>query len=214
MYSEDPTSAFYAEALEVYQTVRNLTPAQREIALYWADEPGRTATPAGHWMAILTQILKDGEFTLDFAAEAYAKLGITAADAFIACWHTKYQYNLLRPISYIQKVIDASWNVTGTATPVVSPSFPEYTSGHSVQSSAAAFVLSELLGDNFTFRDTTHHSLGFASRSYNSFTEAAMEAALSRLYGGIHYRSAIEAGMLQGRCVGQRVSALQFRKLE
>jgi hypothetical protein len=212
-YSEEPGSDFYAQGLEVYQTVLNLTPEQKEIALFWADEPGQTATPPGHWMSILTSIIKERDDSLAFAAEVYAKVGIATADAFIACWYTKYRYNMLRPISYIQKVLDPGWNAQEITDPVITPPYPEYTSGHSVQSAAAAYVLTDLLGDNFAFTDTTHSSRGYAARTYGSFYEAAQEAAISRLYGGIHYREAIEAGLVQGRCIGERIAALDFREV-
>ncbi len=212
-YAEEPGSDFYAQGLEVYETVLNLTPEQRDIALFWADNPGETATPPGHWIAILSSIIKDRGDSLALAAEAYAKVGIATADAFITCWYTKYQYNLLRPISYIQQVLEPSWNAQEITDPVITPPFPEYTSGHSVQSAAAAYVLSDLLGDNFAFTDTTHSMRGYAPRSYGSFDDAAQEAAISRLYGGIHYRAAIEQGLVQGRCIGERISALELRKV-
>ena len=210
-YSEDPESDFYRQALEVYQTVKEVTPEQREIALFWSDEGGATATPAGHWFSILTSIIKEQDLSLAFAAEAYAKLGMATSDAFIASWYTKYQYNLLRPITYIQRFIDASWNDPFVTDPLATPPFPEYTSGHSVQTAAAAYMMTELLGDDFAFTDDTHRSRGFAPRTYDSFWEAAEEAAISRLYGGVHFRDAIEHGLTQGKCVAQRVSTLQFR---
>ena len=209
-YSEDPGSAFYAEALEVQQTVASLTPEERTIARYWADNPAETSTPPGHWTAILTRFLSEGGYSLTQAAEAYAKLEIALADSFIVCWRDKYQYNVVRPISYIQQVIDASWNTPKVTDPVVTPPFPEYPSGHSVQSAAAAAVLTELFGA-VPFTDHTHDALGLGPRTFPSFWAAAEEAAISRLYGGIHYRAAIEQGLGQGRCIGGRVGALQFR---
>jgi hypothetical protein len=211
-YSEDSSSQFYREALEVYETVKRRDPQEVEIALFWADDAGRTATPPGHWVAILGQVLTQEEASLALAAEAYARLGIAVADSFITCWYTKYIYQVPRPISYIQQVIDVTWNVDALTDPVRTPPFPEYTSGHSVQSSAAAQVLTELFGEDYAFTDHTNAYLGFAPRSYGSFAEAAGEAAMSRLYGGIHYRSAIEQGVAQGRCVGERVLALEFKQ--
>jgi membrane-associated phospholipid phosphatase len=210
-YSEDPRSQFYLEAWEVYQIGLNLSSEQRLIAHFWSDDPAITATPPGHWVAILGQVLAQEKSTLDTAAEAYAKLGIAVADAFITCWRTKYIYNLLRPITYIQQVIDPNWNRGAIIDPVSTPPFPEYTSGHSVQSSAAATVLSGIFGNEYAFIDATHIGRGLAPRHYHSFAAAAHEAALSRLYGGIHYRSAIEVGVEQGACIGQRVLQLKFR---
>ncbi|HEV8675305.1 MAG TPA: vanadium-dependent haloperoxidase [Methylomirabilota bacterium] len=158
-------------------------------------------TPPGHSVSILTEVIRAHGFALDLAAEAYARLGIAVADAFIACWRTKFHYNLLRPVTYIRAVIDAGW------TPVLTtPPFPEYTSGHSVQSGAAAQVLTDMLGP-LPFIDQTH----LPPRAFDSFFEAAEEAAISRLYGGIHFRPAIERGLEQGICVGQAVGALDFR---
>ena len=109
-YSTDPDSAAYKEAQEVYDTVRNLTPEQREIALFWADDPNLTATPPGHSIAIATQVLRDENASLALAAETYARTGIAVADAFIGCWYIKYKYNRIRPIDYIRRAIDPNWN--------------------------------------------------------------------------------------------------------
>ena len=211
-YSDELNSRFYVEALEVYLVGKDRTPEQTDIALFWSDDAGRTSTPPGHWISILNQVLAQEDATLDTAAEAYAKVGLAVADAFIICWHTKYQYNVLRPISYIQAVIDPTWDAPEITDPVMTPPFPEYTSGHSVQSSAAALVLTSLFGDNYAFTDNTHAALGLAPRSFPSFAAAAEEAAISRLYGGIHYRAAIENGFEQGQCVGGRVLALKFHE--
>ncbi|MGH3102611.1 MAG: vanadium-dependent haloperoxidase [Gaiellaceae bacterium] len=127
------------EARECYDAARALTPEQAAIARFWSDDPGATATPPGHSISILTQTLRRFDAPLDRAAEAYARFGIAVADAFIACWRTKYRYNLLRPVTYVRRVLDPAW------TPLLAtPPFPEYTSGHSVQSAAAAPVLTEL----------------------------------------------------------------------
>ncbi|MCB0056085.1 MAG: vanadium-dependent haloperoxidase, partial [Caldilineaceae bacterium] len=205
-YSEDVTSQFSLEALEVYQIVNNLNDEQMEIARFWADDPGKTGTPPGHSLAILTQVVKDQDLTLDQAAEAYARLGIALADSFISCWQTKFATDIVRPVTYIQQFIDPGW-----IPPVNTPPFPEYTSGHSVQTAAAAAVLGALFGDDYAFTDHTHDDLGYAPRSFASFSDLASEAAISRLYGGIHYNSAIEVGLQQGACIGQRVNTLRFR---
>jgi hypothetical protein len=205
-YSEEPGSACYAEAREVYETASALPPEQAAIARFWSDDPGATATPSGHWIAILTQVIRARGAALDVAAEAYAKVGMVVADAFIICWSTKYRYNVLRPITYIQALIDPRW------TPLlVTPPFPEYTSGHSVQSAAAAHVLTDLFGP-MPFTDDTHAARGLPPRSFSSFVAAAAEAAISRLYGGIHFRPAIERGLEQGVCLGRQIDALRFRR--
>lgn len=207
-FSTDPGSAFFGEALEVHDTVNALTEEQLVIARFWADDPGLTATPPGHSLSILRQVLQARDANLAQAAEAYAKVGIAVCDAFIVCWQTKYIHNLLRPITYIRRHIDPAW---GDPLPVGTPPFPEYTSGHSVQSGAAATVLKALFGD-VRFTDHTHDERGFAPRSFDSFDAFAQEAAISRLYGGIHYRAAIERGIVQGRCIGEAAARLRTRR--
>jgi hypothetical protein len=201
-YSEDAASPFYREAYECYASVNRLTSDQEAIARFWSDDPGETATAPGHSISILTQLVRALDLPLGMAADAYAKVGIAVADAFISCWSTKYRVNLLRPVTYVRQLIDVNW------TPLlITPPFPEYTSGHSVQSGAAAQVLTDLFG-SVVFTDRTHERRGLAARSFGSFMHAAQEAAISRLYGGIHFRAACERGLEQGICVGKRVSAL------
>ena len=205
-YSTDPSSTFFMQAKEVYSTSVMLTADEEQIAQFWSDAAGMTATPAGHWVAITTQVLRDKHASLDVAAVTYAKLGMAVADAFIANWAIKYKYNVIRPISYVRSEIDGSW------TPLLgTPPFPEYPSGHSTQSAAAAQVLTDVFGMT-SFTDPGYTTAGFAPRSFDSFFAAADEAAISRMYGGIHYRAAIENGLDQGRCVGMKVSALQLRQ--
>jgi len=184
-YSEDPASEFHGLATDVYTITLNLTDEQRTIANYWADNAGSTGAPPGHWIAIVGQIARNHGPSLMAAAEAYTRVGLAVADAFISCWQTKYTYNLLRPVIYIQDVIDPTWGPL-----LVTPSFPSYTSGHATQSGAAAVVLTDMFGV-VAFTDTlfTDHNLvpPQAPRAFISFEEAAEEAALSRLYGGIHY---------------------------
>ena len=207
-YSEEPGSAFYKEGEEVYRISNQATQEQRQFALYWADDPGKTPTPAGHWAFIATDLLKSRKASLGEASEVYAQLTVAMADAFIAAWHTKYALNLLRPVTYVQLVMDSNW-VPGL---IATPPFPEFPSGHSVQSSAAAAVLGRSFGASTAFTDNTHNDRGWGPRNFKSFAAAADEAALSRLYGGIHFRAGIENGQVQGRCVADRVLALKFKR--
>jgi hypothetical protein len=210
-YDPAPGSTFDREALEVYDAVEGATVEQRDIARFWADDPGVTATPPGHAISITAQLARADELDLMTAAEAYAKVGLAVADAFIVCWRAKYEVNLLRPITYLQRHVDPSWGSASRPLPVTTPPFPEYPSGHSVQSAAAAEVLADLFGPDRRFTDHTHDRLGFAPRSFTSFEHAAQQAAMSRLFGGIHFRPAIEHGLEQGRCVGRAVNALVTR---
>ena len=198
-WSTAATSRFYAEAKRVYDVGSSLTDDQRQTVLYWADNPGQTGTPMGHWLAIGSQLVSQLELSADQAAEMFVLVTLAQADAFIAVWHEKYRVNLLRPVTYIRRYIDPSWTPA-----IVTPPFPEYPSAHSGQSAAAATVLTELLGE-VAFEDSTNLALGHPVRRYASFREAADEAAMSRLYGGIHYPMANENGKAVGRCIGRLV---------
>jgi hypothetical protein len=209
-FSKAAGSSFAIEAQEVYDTVNNLTPEQMDIALFWADGGG-TLTPPGHWVSVAGQVLAQEGLSLDVAAEAYAKVGLAVADAFISCWEIKFTYHLLRPITYIRDpagpINDPAW-----LSPIATPPFAEFSSGHSTQSGAVAQVLTDLLGD-VAFTDHTHDGAGLAPRAFTSFAEAADEAAISRLYGGIHFRAAIERGLEQGRCIAATILRnVEFRR--
>lgn len=202
-FSTNNASAFYAAALEVYNVGLGLTAEQKTIADYWADGAGATGTPPGHWIAIVSQIARNDRLALAAAAEAYARVGIAVHDAFIACWNAKYVYNLQRPVTYINHNINANWT-----TYIATPNFPTYTSGHSTQSGAAARVLTDMFGIK-RFTDTTHTNHGLTPsqqpRTFNSFDEAGAEAAISRLYGGIHYTFDNNDGLASGQCIGQKI---------
>jgi membrane-associated phospholipid phosphatase len=152
------------------------------------------------------QILERDDVGIEKSVEVLARLGVALADAFIGCWQTKYEFDLLRPVTYIRRTIDKSWE-----SAIITPPFPEYPSGHSTQSAAAAVVLTDLFGENFAFEDATHAKDGLEPRHYASFWAAAEEAGISRLYGGIHFRAAIERGLEQGRCIGAHAVALRTR---
>jgi len=206
-YSEDPASDFYAEAMEVYETARTLTPEQAEIARFWSDDPMLSPTPPGHWISIGWTILDERGAGLEDSADVMARLGIAQADAFIANWEAKYRHDLLRPVTYIRRLIDKTWEPL-----LITPPFPEDPSGHSTQSGAAASVLTAIFGPGVAFADDTHIDDGLPVRTFSGFWEAANEAGISRLYGGIHFRAAIENGLAQGDCVGGHVNALQTRR--
>lgn len=206
-YSEDKNSAFYKEALEVFETKRDLSPDQKTIARFWSDDPMLSPTPPGHWISIALQIFERDNVGLEKSVDVLARLGVAEADAFIGCWNAKFQYDLLRPVTYIRRVMDPKWESL-----LITPPFPEYPSGHSAQSAAAAVVLTDAFGDNFAFEDATHARDGLEPRAFASFWAAAAEAGISRLYGGIHFRAAIERGLEQGRCIGAFVNALRTKR--
>jgi hypothetical protein len=206
-YSEEPGSPFHAEAMEVYEVSRGLTPEQKLIARFWSDDPMLSPTPPGHWISIVLGIAQRDALTIERQVDALVRLGIAVSDGFIVNWRDKYEYDLLRPVTYIRRVIDPKWEAL-----LITPPFPEYPSGHSTQSGAAAQVLTHVFGEPFAFTDATHEADGLAPRDFPDFWTAAREAGISRLYGGIHFRSAIDLGLEQGACVGDYVNGLQTWK--
>ena len=214
-FSTEVGSQFHAQAMAVLRQSVDNTDADRATARFWTDNPGSftppfgtaTGLPAGHWMRIASQATEQRGLPLDETLEALVRLGLTTHDAFLACWTTKYRTNLLRPITYINRWIDPTWTSL-----INTPQFPEHTSGHSVSSAAAAVVLTDLLGEQ-RFVDDTQAHLGMPPRTFASFDAAAREAAKSRLFGGIHYPSGIEAGLEQGRRIGElAVDRLRTRR--
>jgi membrane-associated phospholipid phosphatase len=198
-FSTEPGSAFYEDARRVYETWRVLTPEQREIALYWADNPGETGTPPGHWLAIAGQMISQERLDGPRAARVLVATALAQADAFIACWGYKFLYNLIRPRTYIRMTLDPAWEPQ-----IPTPPFPEYPSGHSTQSAAAATVLTGLIG-GVPFVDSTSMAIGHGVRRFGSFMDAALEAGQSRIYGGIHFEFGNVGGRMLGECIGRRV---------
>lgn len=206
------TSPFFRQLVEVFETGNTLTQEQRAIAAFWDCNPyvmnvrghamfaTKKITPGGHWMGIVGIAARKAEASMLEAAAAYARTSVALADAFISSWDEKYRSNLVRPETLINLYLDDAWQPL-----LQTPPFPEYTSGHSVISTAAAVVLTDHFGPDFSFADSTEIEYGLPVRSFTSFEQAAAEAAISRLYGGIHYRMAIEEGMKQGRRVGEQV---------
>jgi hypothetical protein len=206
-YSEEADSAFMREATEVLDIRRGITEEQRAIARFWSDDPMLSPTPPGHWISIAMLVLDAEGAELEERVEVMAKLSVALADAFIGCWHEKFRWNFVRPVTVIRAHLDPGFEPL-----LITPPFPEYPSGHSAQSAAAAEVLTGFFGDGFAFTDTTHDDDALPARSFPSFWAAAEEAALSRLYGGIHFRSAIEQGLEQGRCIGAYAAGLRTRE--
>ena len=210
-------TAFYDELIEVYEITKKIEKEGDEaeevkIAQFWDCNPyvstqrghlmfaSKKITPGGHWMGICKIASKKAK--LDFAQSSYSytTTAIALADGFISCWEEKYSSNLVRPETLINSYIDKNWK------PILqTPPFPEYSSGHSVVSGAASTVLTRIFGEDFSFEDDTEVKYGLPIRSFTSFSHAANEAAVSRLYGGIHYRAAIENGLVQGENLGHFV---------
>ncbi len=206
-YSEDKASEFYKQMKEVYDVKNADTDEQKLIARFWSDDPGLSWTPPGHWIGIVLNIADHDKLPVAKTTDALARLGVAVADGFIGCWHDKYKYDYVRPLTVIKKQIDPKWE-----TLLITPPFPEYPSGHSSQSGAAAEALTEVLGDHYAFDDHTHERDGLGVRHFASFWDAANEAGISRMYGGIHFRAAIEQGLAQGKCIGAYAAKLRTVK--
>jgi uncharacterized repeat protein (TIGR01451 family) len=207
-FSAEVGSPFYNDALLVYTTKQNLTPQQTTITQYWADG-GNTVTPPGHSLSILTELSKNENQDLAAATLAFSKLSLSQMDAFINCWKTKYTYNLMRPITYIRTYIDSTWTSL-----IPTPPFPEYTSGHSTQSGAMESVMTGIFGANYGFVDHTHGTSFGGARSFANFGQAADEAAVSRLYGGIHYEFSNTLGVEYGHKIGNNINKLFATELQ
>lgn len=213
-FSKDTTSAFYKLAYEVYSEGKNLDEKSRAIASYWDCNPFAINTsghmmigfkkisPGGHWMNITSIVTTKAKVDLDHGIMIHAIVAGTLMDAFISCWDEKYKGSRVRPETVINRYIDPRWQPL-----LQTPPFPEYTSGHSVISSAVAEILTYFLGDNFSFTDNTEVIFELPTRDFTSFRQAAAEASVSRLYGGIHFRDAIENGQDQGKRVGEFIVA-------
>lgn len=211
-YSLVKGSPYQKELDEVYQIGKALDKQKQDIAYFWDDNAfvmnvaghvmfaSKKMTPGGHWLAIAETVARQKKLSMMQAVEAYTLTSFALTDGFISCWDEKYRSKMVRPETVINKYLDPKW------TPFLqTPPFPEYSSGHSVISTAAATVLTRLIGDNIAFTDSTEFQYGHGVRSFRSFRDAANEASISRLYGGIHYRSALEKGQLQGEKVGEWV---------
>ena len=216
-FSLEKGSDFFNELEEVYKISNEITEKGDEseeikIAQFWDCNPYVSVTrghlmfatkkisPGAHWMGITKIASRKTNSDFDKTIYAYTKASLAMADAFISCWDEKYRSNLIRPETLINEHIDENW------TPVLqTPPFPEYSSGHSVVSGAASTVLTEVFGENFNFDDDIEVAYGLPVRSFSSFEAAADEAAISRMYGGIHYRAAVEIGVKQGRDLGEFV---------
>jgi hypothetical protein len=202
-FSEKKESEFYQQAIQVYTQVSKNTTEHIEIAKYWSDDPFQTCTPAGHSFNILSQLLRKEKANLAEASIAYAMMGIAENDAFIACWKGKYEYILLRPVSYIQRYIDPQFT-----TILNTPPFPAYTSGHSTEIGAASRIFINRFTNGsgyYPFTDYSQLQYGLLARSFSHFDQLANECALSRLYGGIHYPMDNEKGLQLGRAIGDNV---------
>lgn len=215
-FSLEPGSKWMQEVDEVYTVFTDVSDqesAERQaIAQFWDCNPyvshtvghlmfaTKKITPGGHWVNIAAIASRKAGADFSKTVETYAMVSMAMYDAFISCWEEKYRSRLVRPETFINRHLDQEWRPL-----LQTPPFPEHTSGHSVVSRACAVVLTDLYGDNFSYDDDSEMEYDLPTRAYSSFLSASEEAAISRLYGGIHYRPAIDYGLSQGQLVAEHL---------
>ncbi|MDG1653621.1 MAG: vanadium-dependent haloperoxidase [Flavobacteriaceae bacterium] len=204
----NPNSEFYKLLSEVKEITDRNDKEFNEIAAFWDCNPYaisqighlefglKKISPGGHWIGIAGIASIKAKLGIEKTIFTHTLLSLTLHDAFIACWDEKYRSDRVRPETVINRHMDKFWSPL-----LQTPPFPEYVSGHSVVSTASAKILSQIFGSKFRFRDTTEKEFGLKTRTYQSFEQAAEEACISRLYGGIHYMDAIDEGIWQGEQV-------------
>jgi len=208
----DKKGDYYKEVMTVKNAGDSLTPEQAHIADFWDDNPfklnvsghlmfgTKKFSPPGHWMSIAGIAAEKAHADFPTTVIACTITSIALFDAFIECWDAKFTYNTIRPETVINKYIDANWRPR-----LQTPSFPEYTCGHSTISASAAQALTSVFGENFNYTDTTELEFGIKSRSFKSFRDAALENNWARFYGGIHYHHSCLVSTELGTKVGDLV---------
>jgi hypothetical protein len=208
-YSEDKNSQYYKNAMALYKQSINLDTSKRLIAWYWDNNPNilksdghvnyfiHKVSPCGHWIRIASQAIKNKNMDEYKTAEVFTLLSLSIYEAFLSCWIEKYQSNALRPETYINRLISPKWK-----SYIETPPFPEYTSGHSVISSASATILTALIPQPYAFTDSSEMYINLPPRKFKSFRDASNEASISRFYGGIHFMPSLTNGIIQGKDIG------------
>lgn len=211
-FSTNKNSEFYKDLLEVYDVSKKLNDSTIQIAKFWDDNASASThvghltmntkkpSPGGHWINITSIASEKANQNWIQSAQTFAIVSVAMYDGFISCWDEKYRSEYIRPVTAINELLDEKWEPL-----LQTPPFPEYTSGHSVVSSAIASVLTQIFGNDFAFADTYELRYNGLQRSFTSFQHASEEACISRLYGGIHFKPAIENGKIQGRTLGAMI---------
>ena len=207
-YSETPGSPFYNMVKQVYDVNKALTAEQRAIALFWVDQGnGVGYTPAGHDFLFVTQAIEQSHASLATAAEVYAKAGIANRDGLIVTFRSKYDNFLVRPVTYIQKVIEPGW------LPVFpTPPHPEYPAAHAMGTGTVMQAVERVLGPNITVTDHSYDFRGYAPMTFTSVFNYAEMAGISRNYGGIHYLISINTGLQMAKEIGNRVGDIKLHE--
>jgi len=220
-YSADKISDLYSQALEVYaQNTPTLSYEDEWVGEFWSDDlVSLTFSPGPRWLAIGDQALALEKSNLQTALEMSAKVGMAISDAAVGCWNSKYFYNVERPQTYINRVIDPNWKpalinpLTGDLG--VTPSFPAYPSGHSTMGGAGAEALASVFGYSYAMTDLCHEGrteFEGKGRTFSSFAEMAQENAWSRVPLGVHFRMDCQEGVRYGYEIGRKVNNLPWKK--
>ena len=210
-----PGSAYYNQFKLVYDKRKTLSQEEKEIAIWWSDDPDVTFTPPGHSYYFAIIAIRQTKPGLVKCAETFARVGMAVSDAYVDCWKWKYQFFSERANTYVTEHIDQQWESFWP-----DPPFPAFPSGHAIQAAAAAFVLADLYGDNFSFSDSAHvgrprdeiRNADFKARHYTSFWQAAEETANSRFYGGIHIPQDNQRGLEKGKEIANNIDQLHWKK--
>lgn len=214
-YSDKKDSDYYNQFLEVYNQEKSLTQQQKEIAIYWGDDPDETPTPPGHSYYLANQVIKAKKPDIYTCAITFAQLGMSLSDAFRNCWKWKYEFFSERPNTYIVAHIDSTWNSFWP-----DPPFPAFPSGHAIQAAACATILAKQFGENIEIKDLLHvgrrrdeiRDVDFKPRSFTSVWDLAKEVANSRFYGGIHTQQDNKQGLLKGKETAENILKLKWKK--
>jgi hypothetical protein len=212
-YSTEENSDYYLQFKAVYDKRISLTAEEMRIAAWWADDPTQTSSPPGHSYNLATLAIRKSKADIFRASEAYAKVGMSVADAFINCWKCKYKYHAERPSPYIWKFIDDKYRRFWPEPP-----FPAFSSGHATQSAAAAIALESIFGTKFSLTDNTYAGrkpdfevrIEYRSRTFKTIWETAEECAQSRFLGGIHTMHDNFEGQKQGKLIGRNITNLDW----
>ena len=212
-YSANKQSVFYRDMLLKNYAENDSSPElHRVIAGFWDCNPFavqdeghlsvglKKISPGAHWLGITGIACMKAKKNFDEAMEINTIVALGLTDSFIACWDEKYRSNRIRPETAIRQLLDVNWKPL-----LQTPPFPEYLSGHSCISATSATILTHYFGDHFHYTDSVELNYGLSPRTFNSFDEAAIEAGISRFYGGIHFIDAINNGRAQGLKVGDWV---------
>jgi hypothetical protein len=198
VFSFKNDTEFFNEARKVYNESSNLNDDQKAVMNFWIDPTG-TFTTAGHHMANIRTIVKKQAYGLDKAAVLYLKAGLALHDSYVNSWKQKYSKNIMRPETYIRQTIDPTWKANGEASPT-----PEYTSEEATAAAAIGLILTNELGNDYTFEDTAK----FPKRTYNSFDTYVKEATSAHFYAGTHYQISLDNSVSQGQRIATNLIQL------